>query len=228
MTIGIVGGLGPMAGADLYRRLVRRSAATSDQAHEAVVLISDPAIPSREDHILGTGPSPVPALLQVVTRLEMCGADVIGIASFTTHAYYDDIAAATTVPVIDLVAATVDALTASEIDRVAVLGARVSRRLGLLERRISGHPEVVMPPEPEQVAIDELITGVKRHGDEPRLRRLLTAALDAKWIGEADAVLLSCTDLAPLLPEPRDGVLCVSDILAEALLRKASTPRRRP
>ena len=72
-TVGILGGLGPLAGAHFYKLLVEKTQAGNDSDHLPVVLISDPTIPSRVDNLFGDGPSPVPRLVALAQLLESLG-----------------------------------------------------------------------------------------------------------------------------------------------------------
>ena len=63
-TIGVLGGLGPEAGAYLLGRIVRETAAPKDQDHPPVILYSLPQVPDRTPAILRKGPSPVAAILR--------------------------------------------------------------------------------------------------------------------------------------------------------------------
>lgn len=58
-VIGIIGGMGPMATADLFRKLVSLTDADSDREHIHVLIDNDPSIPDRTDAILYGGESPV-------------------------------------------------------------------------------------------------------------------------------------------------------------------------
>jgi aspartate racemase len=225
-TIGIIGGLGPLAGAEIYRRLIERTAAAGDQDHDRVVLISDPKIPSREDHILRSGDSPVRELLQVIEHLESCAADVIGIGSFTTHSYYEELSRGSSVPVVNMISATADALRARDVGSVAVVGAGVSRQARLLEQYAHADMRILLPPQRVQVEIDALIGGVKSVGASLSLRDRLQVILHDKWLAGTDATLVSCTDLAPLLPHPPVNTLCVTDVLVEALIGYPQHPTR--
>lgn len=82
-----MGGFGPLAGAHFYRRLIELTDAHSDEQHLPLLLLSDPAVPSRLQHLAGEGPSPLPKLLEMARRLVAAGADLIAIPSATVHAY---------------------------------------------------------------------------------------------------------------------------------------------
>ena len=52
-TIGIIGGMGPLATVDLYSRIVMRTKAQKDQDHIHVIIDSNTDIPDRTKAILG-------------------------------------------------------------------------------------------------------------------------------------------------------------------------------
>ncbi|MFN2138532.1 MAG: aspartate/glutamate racemase family protein [Candidatus Promineifilaceae bacterium] len=86
--IGIVGGVGPYAGLDLQRKILRETVSQSDQAFLAVTSISDPApIPDRTAYLLGeTTINPAGPIGAQLRQLEAIGATVAGIPCNTAHA----------------------------------------------------------------------------------------------------------------------------------------------
>ncbi|QSO51441.1 aspartate/glutamate racemase family protein [Alicyclobacillus curvatus] len=102
-TVGILGGLGPLAGAHFYRRLVELTPAESDEDHIPVILVSHPDVPSRIHHLSGTGPSPVPKLTELCRQLEQLGARIIAVPSTTTSIYQAELSLEVNVPIISLI-----------------------------------------------------------------------------------------------------------------------------
>ena len=85
--MGILAGLGPLAGAHFYRRLVELTPAHLDSEHLSVVLVTDNTMPSRLDHLEGHGVSigiPVLNLLSLVAdALDQKGCRRVGIVATT-------------------------------------------------------------------------------------------------------------------------------------------------
>ena len=78
-TLGIIGGLGPMAGVCLCELIVLHTAAKRDQDHINFLLSSRADIPDRTAFIVGRSEeSPLPALITEANRLTAAGADVQG------------------------------------------------------------------------------------------------------------------------------------------------------
>ncbi len=76
-TIGILGGMGPLATADMYRKVVENTKAATDNDHIRVYIDSNCRIPDRTAAILSGGPDPVPEMLSALRNLERCGADCV-------------------------------------------------------------------------------------------------------------------------------------------------------
>ena len=76
-VIGILGGMGPEATVDLFRRIIRATPAEKDQDHIRVIVDSNPKIPDRTAAIMGVGPSPLLEMTKTAKNLEKAGADSI-------------------------------------------------------------------------------------------------------------------------------------------------------
>ena len=85
--IGIVGGMGPLAGLDVFKKITEETPVTSDQEHAPVLLFSVPAqIPDRTEFLLGREKTnPAIAISEIILTLEKAGARVVGIPCNTAH-----------------------------------------------------------------------------------------------------------------------------------------------
>ena len=128
-TIGIVGGLGPLAHIELERLLLaetrdRLGAALKDQDYPSWILVSMTETPDRTRALIGEGASPLPCLEQAVARLAAStpgpGASFALIACGTAHAYLDELRARSSIPIFDM------------IEEALVVAAQSSRVIGLL------------------------------------------------------------------------------------------------
>lgn len=223
-TVGIIGGVGPLAGAHFYRRIVELTPASRDEDHIPVVLATDPALPSRVAHLTGSGPSPLPSLLGLARRLVGAGAELLVIASVTTSAYVDELAAEVDVPVLDGLAELGAALGRDGFRRPAVLGTTAVCSLRIVDGRL---PAGVVPRYPDVGSAGEVqrvIEDVKAGADSAITAKTLAAIADREWARDCDVRLLACTEL-PLLQAHLPGpvpYLSVTDVLAEATVRAAT------
>lgn len=85
-AIGIVGGVGPMAGIDLAKKVFAHTKANKDQEHIDLYLTSCPAlIPDRTDYLLEGGDDPAPGMQLCFDKLASIGATAIGVSCNTAH-----------------------------------------------------------------------------------------------------------------------------------------------
>ncbi len=92
MILGIIGGMGPAATNDIYKKIIEITPATKDQEHLHIIIDSNSQIPDRTQYICGTGADPKIEMIRSAIKLEMMGADYIIVPCNTAHYFYDDIA----------------------------------------------------------------------------------------------------------------------------------------
>ncbi|GAA4957179.1 amino acid racemase [Yinghuangia aomiensis] len=215
--LGILGGMGPLATADFYRRLVERTPAGMDQEHLPVAIWADPRVPDRTAALLGLGPSPVPALLEGVRWLESAGADVIAIPCNTAHAYVEDIRAASGVPLLDMIgAALADARRCDEdVTRVGVLATRGTRSARLYERAAEAHGVTIVqvPDDVQTDLVDRAIRAVKHGADLDQAALWIESAAGVLRDLGAQVAVAACTEI-PLVGARAARVIPVVDSTA--------------
>ena len=102
-TVGIMGGLGPLATLDFFAKLLSATTAESEQDHLHIIIENNPKVPNRHAAINGTGPDATPYLVQMASNLERAGADFVVMACNTAHAFQKDIEDAITVPFVSII-----------------------------------------------------------------------------------------------------------------------------
>ena len=217
--VGILGGLGPLAGAWFYKRLVELTPATVDSEHLNIVLRSDPAIPSRINHIMGTGRSPAPALIRIARELVDAGATLLVIPSSTSHAYYDEVQQAVEQPIVNLPVEVASYVARHRLRRIGLLVTDATIHAGVYDRVAS---EVFLPVVGNEVVrarLQDVIASVKTGGDMAEARATLGELVHDPCWGGCDALLLGCSELVVLGLESSELVLVsVDDVLALAVL----------
>lgn len=86
--IGIVGGMGPIAGIDLSKKIINQTIAGKDQDHIAQVLFSAPErIGDRTEFLQGIiKENPANAIADIILSLESVGATIVGLPCNSAHA----------------------------------------------------------------------------------------------------------------------------------------------
>ncbi len=107
-TIGILGGMGPLATADLFRKIVLMTDASCDNDHIRVFIDSNAQIPDRTRAILEGGEDPVPQMLSALENLEKCGASCVIMPCNTAHYFIDRLREHTSLPFINMLQVTAE------------------------------------------------------------------------------------------------------------------------
>ena len=76
-VIGILGGMGPEATAELFYRIVNATPVERDQDHPRTIIYSNSKVPDRTSAITKNGESPMPEMLMAARSLERAGADFL-------------------------------------------------------------------------------------------------------------------------------------------------------
>lgn len=195
-TIGIIGGMGPLATVDIFNKIVRYTKAKSDQEHVRICIDSNPRIPDRTKAILFGGPSPVPELALSARRLENMGSDVLIIPCNTAHYYFEQVAQAVNIPILHMIKETAQAIKQKGIARVGVLATEGTVKAGVYENALLSHGIKTVYPNPsEQETVTEVIyKGVKALNTEYPVGDFKNAVRHLFENG-AEVVVLGCTEL---------------------------------
>jgi aspartate racemase len=193
--------MGPSATADFLMKLVEEMPADRDQEHVPVLVWGDCRTPDRTRSLLQGGPSPLPSMLEAVTQLPRLGARALVIPCNTAHAWADDIAALSPVPLLHIVEAVGDMAQAAKVRILGLMATSGTLSAGQYPARLAARGITVMAPEPpEQEQVSRGIALVKA-GRLAEARDLFTVVHDALLTRGVDMVALACTEI-PLALQP--------------------------
>ena len=221
--LGVLGGMGPMAGAAFMVRLTALTDAATEQQHVPAILWSDPRVPDRPSGYLGNGPDPLPWMQNGLMHLVHAGAQAIVVPCNTAHLWYEQMAASISIPILHIVQAVIDDLRRNGIKqgRIGLLGTAVTLRLALYQRMLeaNGYKCVMLADDDLASYCTTAILQVKAN----RLAEAYTPArrcIDLLRHRRVDAIVLGCTELPLAVPHeirPDLGVVITDSIDALAL-----------
>ena len=223
-TIGILGGMGPLATADLFRKIVLMTKAGSDNKHIRIYIDNNSQIPDRTAAILSGGADPVPQMSDALRHLEACGADCIIMPCNTAHYFLPRLQEQTRVPFISMLAETAKACALRFPGKTAcVLATRGTLASGLYERALEAEGvSCILPDEAQRdvlmYAIYDCVKGGKPLETVRQPMEALLADLSARG---ADYFILGCTELPIVAQElalPGDFIDPTSELAKAAIL----------
>lgn len=195
-VLGVIGGMGPLATADLYRKIAEHTAARCDQDHPRTVIDSNTDIPDRTEALLRGGADPVPELVKSARRLVAAGAEVLLIPCNTAHCFYDAVAAAVDAPVLNMLTLTRDALRARGVTRAGLLATDGTVQSGVYQRAFAGSGvELLTPDEAGQAEVTALVYRGVKAGDPDYDAAPFCRVCEGLLARGAQTLILGCTEL---------------------------------
>lgn len=221
--LGILGGMGPMATADLYRKIVELTDADNDNGHIRTIIDSNTAIPDRTGAILSGGADPLPEMLSAAKNLISCGAECIIMPCNTAHFFLPELQRQISVPVLDMT--KIAAQTCAELypgKTAAILATRGTLATGVYARALDEcGVSYIVPDDEEQGILMHLIYDVVK-ASKPLTpeKELWKSLLDGLRKKGADYFMLACTELPILsgyLAVPGPFVDCTEELAKAAI-----------
>ena len=145
-TLGILGGMGPLATSYFYNMIVCNTDALTDQEHINMVILNDVLIPDRTSFILGNGVNPLPRLIEDIKKLESLEVDLIAVPCNTCTFFYDQMQSVTNIRILNMIKDTVNKLKEDNVEKVMLLATSGTIKSGLYQKELEcSSIEYVLP-----------------------------------------------------------------------------------
>lgn len=198
--LGIIGGMGPKATAVFMNMLVDHTAAARDQDHIDMVVLNHATLPDRTEVILsGEKERFLNAVEQDIRLLEHVGVANIAIPCNTSHYFYEDMQAMTSIPIIHMVDETLQEIARryEPGSKIGVLATNGTLRSGIYRETCAKYRMRYHDIDDSmQAAVMSIIyDDVKRDNDvsPDKLEAVIRELVDE---GECACVILACTELS--------------------------------
>jgi len=226
--VGLIGGMSWPSTITYYRELNRKIAAQLGGSHSAHLIVWSADYHFVEQAQLSGDWQEAGRLVgEAAAALEAAGADFLAIACNTMHAVADEIARYSSLPLVSLIDATVDAVDGCA--QVALLGTSTTTAMPSFAEAFAGAGIGVVDlgeqaqRELDRIIYSELCLGHVVPDSALRLREIGATAVDRG----AEAVILACTELNLLIDsaEPTstpwlDTTVSHIDAIADAALSR--------
>ncbi len=198
-TLGILGGVGPLATIYFADLVIKMTEAKSDQEHIPMVILNHASIPDRTAYILDrTKPNPVPVMAADAKQLQNDGCDFIVIPCNTAHFFFDEIQKSVKVPLINILEETVAYAqkTVPNLKTIGILATEGTIASGAYQNVIQSHGlEYRIPSAEDQESLMDIIYNQVKAGEKVDICEFLRIVGELKKAG-SDAVILGCTELS--------------------------------
>ncbi len=218
--IGLVGGLGPEATVDYYRRIIERSRAQTKGKVPEIILYSldmrDFPRLERRDEVIGW-------FRDAILALHGAGADFAAIAANTPHFIFDELKAVSPIPLISIVEETCRKALEMKLQKVGLLGTKVTMSADFYPRVFAAHGiSIIVPNEQEKDYIDQkLFREIMYNRIVKETRQALLSIISRMTEEEGiEAAILGCTELPLILASGSLGIpfLNTTEIHVESIV----------
>ncbi|WP_062351742.1 aspartate/glutamate racemase family protein [Bacillus kwashiorkori] len=200
MKLGIIGGMGSKATAVFFDKLVEKTVAEKDQDHINTVILNHATLPDRTEAIINqTGDAFLRAVKTDFQLLETAGVKHIAIPCNTSHYYYEEMQAMTTIPIIHMIEETAKVIYKKHgvNAKVALMATDGTVRSGIYKKACDKYDiQLVLPNEQQQAQIMDIIYTKVKGGITTEIQEFNDLVNDFVQNLQCDCVILACTELS--------------------------------
>ena len=196
-TLGVIGGLGPMATAYLMELVTKMTKAGCDQEHLPMIVYSCPQIPDRTAYILKRNPnSPIPEMVRLAKQLQQQEVSAIAIPCITAHYFWQEVSEQVETPVLNALVGTAEHLRENGVRKVGIMATDGTIATGLLQRTLeNAGMEVLLPDAANQQGVMDLIYRDIKANRPPDMDLFRSISSSLHNSG-AEVIILGCTELS--------------------------------
>lgn len=218
MTLGVIGGLGPMATARFMEMVIEMTDASCDQEHLEMIIYNCPRIPDRTAYILGrSAENPAVQMIKIGRSLAEQGASCIAIPCITAHYFHEELSEGIEIPILNAITGTGEELIKAGVGCVGIMATEGTVKSRLFQDRLEDMGLCVnLPDDVHQKYITDVIYKNIKSGQPADMERFSEAAEYIRRQG-AEVLILGCTELS-LIKKDHDlgsGYLDAMEVLAQ-------------
>ncbi|MFH1307279.1 MAG: amino acid racemase [archaeon] len=198
-TIGVLGGMGPEASANLYQKIIKYSQnkynAIQDSDYPPIIIYSLP-MQGFDETGIADEELVKKQLIEGVKRLESAGCELVIIACNTVHYFYEEMQKAVKIPIFNIIDETKKRVLSAGYKKVGLFASESTVNMNLYQKRFENSGiEVISPNEEQKKILTKVIEHVMggHQGDEDIIV-LKDIARDYLKQG-AEAIVMGCTEI---------------------------------
>lgn len=196
-SLGVIGGLGPIATAHFLELVIRMTQADRDQDHLDMIIYNTPSIPDRTEYILDhSKPNPLPEMIRIGRKLREQNAAFLAIPCFTAHYFYDIMCREIGLPIVNALAETARYLRQASIKKAAIMATTGTIRTELFHQELitQGIEPIVPSDVGQKLVMDLIYEDVKK--SRPANMESFAIVRNELLDKGAEVIILGCTELS--------------------------------
>jgi len=217
--IGILGGVGPQATANIYQSVIQQSIlqhGASDNDDFPYIIIASVPVPDFISNKANISKAK-DMLINAAKGLASSGCDVLCIGSNTVHILLEDIKAEVEIPFLSMVELVAGECNKKGFKKVALLGTPVLIESGLYEQEFKKYKiKLITPDEKQEATCDSVIRRIIAGKPTDDIKNSYINVLNDMFDSGVEGIILGCTELPMVLNYEALGkrVISSDEILA--------------
>lgn len=219
-SLGVIGGMGPLATSVFFERVIENTVANADQDHINMVILNHATLPDRTRVIMSKKEETfLNAVEKDIRLLEFAGVSNIAIPCNTSHFFYDQMQAMTDINIINMIDETCKAIYRKhgENSKVAVLGTTGTINSGIYERGCKNYN--MQFHAPKQVFQEQVMNTIYSIKSDLPVDNSVIEQIIIELVHEENCqcVILACTELSCMQLSDEVTKFCMDamDVLVE-------------
>lgn len=223
--LGIIGGMGPLATASIYSRIIYKTKANSDQEHMSIVILNKPSIPDRSEAILKGGLSPVNDLNECIKELVNLKVKNFIIACNTAHFFADELKIDKSINFINMIDEVLVYVKREYKGLpVVILGTNGTIQSDIYKKNYHARDlKVIYPDDNLQDTIMNYIYDIKAgFNKQSYLKQISEGLKDIERVHKNCVFIIACTELSLISKHINEGLQIIDavDVLVDVVIQK--------
>lgn len=198
-TIGILGGIGPSASANMYVRVIeymQQAYDAWDDADFPKVMVYSTSLAGFDENGIDDQELVLADLVKAVKKLESMGSDLIVVACNTVHYFDEQMEAAIAIPLVHMIKEACSAIKKQGYTKVGIVCSQSTKEFGLYSNGLKAIGiEPILTTDDEQRIVNNAIKDVMAGTQGLDTKSELIKIFSRFERSGAEAVLLGCTEL---------------------------------
>ncbi len=220
--IGIISGMGPEAGAELYKRIIRKAqieyGSWKDEDFPEIIIVNLP-IGDILDNASLTREKTIKSIQSILDMFELYDVDNAAIACNTAHMYFDNYICSNSIKLFNLIEETKSIIEENNSSKSLVLASSTT-----IKNRLYQNDRTICVSPGDQKTVDAVIESVlKGQYGNRQLSNICNIIKKYQIREDVDAAILGCTDL-PLIGDFSQKmnirIIDTLEVLADCLLEE--------
>lgn len=205
-VVGILGGMGPEATCEIFKRIISYTEAKSDSEHLRIIIDNNPKIPDRTKAILHKGKSPVEEMVKSAINIQKAGADFIIIPCMTAHYFIKEVQCFINIPILNGIELTNKYLYErfEEINNIGLIATSGTLATNLFQQYLKDK-KIVIPMDDLQHEVMDIIYGEKGikagNTSSQNIKRINNVIQSLKEYEGIGGVIAGCTEIGLTLKQ---------------------------